>query len=136
MGRTGGKKGQMFIITMVFLVGLVFVVQQGFVNWFAYSIDFYSETQKNDYYLFNNAKDMTDQTFLGSATCTEARNNLNDLTTFFNTRVLTSYFLEFSYSLECGNWPNTAPADPPLDVTIHIKGENTDTQEDFSLYRF
>jgi hypothetical protein len=130
------KKAQMFVLTMVFLVGLVFVIQQGFVNWFAYAIDFYSDTQRNDYYLFDNVKTMAQYTMQSSATCDEARNNLNDLRAFLQSRILSNYFLEFRTRLDCSKWLNTPPSDAPLNASIHITGENVDTYGDFMLYRF
>jgi len=130
------KKAQMFILTMVFLVGLVFVVQQGFVKWFEYSIGFSTDMQRNDYYLFDNIKIMTDQTLKGSQDCDDARNNLNELNNFLQSRVLSGYFLKFTHRLNCANWNNAPPNPAPLNVTIHITGEDTDTYGNFFLYRF
>jgi hypothetical protein len=130
------KKAQMFVITMVFLVGLVFVIQQGFINWFSYSMGFFADIQKNDYYLLDNVKTMAEQTMENSQSCTEARESLNELKSFLQSRVFSGYFLEFMYRLNCANWNNNPPSPAPLNVTIHITGENIDTSGNFFLYRF
>lgn len=130
------KKAQMFILTMVFLVGLVFVIQQGFVNWFSYSMEFFTDVQKNDYYLLNNVKAMTEKTIENSQSCDEARESLNELKSFLQSHVFSGYFLEFRYRLNCAYWNNVPPNPNPLNVTIHITGENIDTSGNFFLYRF
>ncbi len=132
----GNRKGQMFVLTMVFLVGLVFVIQQGFISWFGYSVDLHSGIQRNDYYLFENVKSMAGQTLLGSGDCDSARDNLNDLRSFLNSRILRGYSLDFKYRLYCSNWNNLPPSPAPLNVTIHVTGEETDTHGDFLFYRF
>lgn len=130
------KKGQMFIITMVFLVGLVFVIQQGFMNWFSYSIDYSSRMQMSDYYLFENMKSMARTSLMAASSCSEARDNLNELSTFLNTNVIKGYDLDFTYRINCAYWGNTPPNPAPLNLTIHIRGEDTDTYQNLFLYRF
>ena len=129
-------KGQMFILTMVFLVGLVFVVQQGFVNWFSYSMDFFADTQKNDYYLFDNVRQMIDQSIIGSSTCSETSDNMDELNSFLQSRILRGYFVEIDTSFDCINWYNSPPAAAPLRAGIHITGENIDTYGDFLFYKY
>lgn len=129
------KKGQMFILTMVFLIGLVFVIQQSFMNWFAYSIDFYANTQRNDYYTFNSIRQMSQATLLTSPSCTDARESFNDMTSFLQSRVLSGYFLEYSARLNCAYWNNPPPQPPPLNVTIHVTGKGLDSYSNFNLYR-
>lgn len=129
-------KGQMFVMTMVFLVGLIFVIQQGLMNWYTYSIDYSTRMQESDYYLFENMKSMAETSLMASSTCSEARDNLNELSFFLNTNIIKGYNLDFVHRLDCGNWANTAPAPPPLNLTIHIKGADSNTYQDILMYRF
>lgn len=129
------RKGQMFVMTMVFLIGLVFVIQQSFMNWFAYSIDFYANTQRNDYYIFDSVRDMSQATLSTSSSCTEARENFKEMSSFLQSRVLGGYFLEFNTKLDCSKWSNSPPQAPPLNVTIHVTGEGVDSYSNFNLYR-
>jgi hypothetical protein len=128
-------RGQMFVLTMVFLVGLIFVVQQGFINWFSYSVEFSAGMQKDDFYVLDNMKAMAEQTMSTSLSCEEARTNMDDLRNFLYSRLTSGYFLEFNYRLNCLYWNNGPPSPAPLNLTIQITGENTDTSGSFLIYR-
>jgi hypothetical protein len=129
------KKAQMFIITMVFLIGLIFVIQQGFNDWFEYSIDFSASMQRNDYYIFDSVRAMSEQTLKGSQSCLDARDKLRELEGFLKNRILSGYYLDFSYKLTCANWDNAPPDPAPMNLTLHITGKDTDTHGNFFLYR-
>lgn len=123
-------KAQMFIVTIVFLVGLIFTVQQSL---FQYSfLDLPAQSERNDYYIFSNVKDIINQTIRTAETCLEAEQNVEETAAFLDKQILKGgYVLEIIWSFECANWDTQ---DPVLNLTIHLKGADTDTTGTFYLY--
>jgi hypothetical protein len=122
-------KAQMFIVTVVFLVGLIFAVQQAL---FQYSfLDLPAQSEKNDYYIFNNVKDMVIQGISTAKNCTEAVQNMEEIKAFMNKQILKGgYVLETIYKFDCANWHTQTPF---LNLTIHLKSADTDTTGTFYL---
>lgn len=119
----------MFIVTIVFLVGLIFTVQQAL---FQYSfLDLPAESEKNDYYIFNNVKDVVIRGISTAKDCTEAVENMEEIRAFMNKQILKGgYVLEMTLGFDCANWDTQSPF---LNLTIHLKGANTDTTGTFYL---
>lgn len=114
-------KGQMFIITMVFLVGLIFAVQN---NLSQYSfLNLASSFQGDDFYLLRGIKDSFSSTLTSSPNCGQADKNLQQLKNFLETNI-DEASVEVSYILDCSLWSSS-----PLTVTIHIKSIESDTLE-------
>jgi hypothetical protein len=126
------KKAQMFVVTMIFLMGLIWVVQQ---NLFGYSfLDFSKPLQEMDYYLFKNVKDVVTLGLKTSVDCTDAKENLEELVYFLNKELISGYSLDLKYKLNCTYWNNTPPLPAPLNLSIHIIGKETDTTGSFEIY--
>jgi hypothetical protein len=115
-------KGQMFIITMVFLIGLVFAVQN---NLSAYNfLDLAKAFEKNDLYLLEGIKISFNEA-LKYPTCSETEKNLRELADFLEERIIGGTSIEIDYSFSC----------PPknLSLTIHLKSIEMDTRETLEL---
>jgi len=117
-------KAQMFIVTMIFLIGFIFSVQQ---NLFQYSeADVPGSMEQNDIYLLWNIRDLFRDTLEGSADCAEAQTRLSTLENYLNTRIFRGgYVLEVGYQLLCENWESATEA--PLKLSITLTGEKTET---------
>ncbi len=128
----------MFIVTMIFLAGMISAVQ---ILLLAYSTMDASETlSNNDLYLLNNLKDVTNQTLTSAENCEEFKTRLKELKTFLaDTYGSFEYVTDIDFSVNCDNWNNTPPEDAPVTVSLEIKsgsgGYQTVTREYYRVYR-
>ncbi len=126
-------KGQMFILTIVFLVGLIFVVQQNLAGYS--SFDLSEPFKSNDFYIFRDVRNMFEDTTETSATCDDARNNLRELNNYLGRKILPGGFtLSLEYSLDCAYWDNIDPNPTPVSLLIRIIGKNSETSGEFEIY--
>lgn len=100
-------KAQMFIVTMIFMVGLIFFVQQAL---FGYSsLDLSKPIYMDDYYTVENIVRGVDKTIAGSSTCREANEKISEFIDFVKRRLVKrGYELEGDYLLDCSQ-----PFPPP-----------------------
>jgi hypothetical protein len=126
-------KGQMFVLTIIFLVGLIYVVQQ---NISGYSVlDISGPFEDNDYYIFRDVKDLFERTMTTTSTCIEAGRNLNELNNYIGRKILVGGFtLDLKYTLNCDNWDNVNPGPPPLNLTLKIIGKQSETIGSLRIY--
>lgn len=130
---SGKKKAQMFIITTLFLIGLIFSVQQMIFQYTA--IDLSSTFRENNIYLLQNTKNIINKTIRSAPDCQDFRTNMKELNDFLNSRIpLGGYSLSLSYQLDCSNWGNSLPNPAPLNLTLQIIGKNVDTSARMNLY--
>lgn len=130
-------KGQMFIVTAVFLVSLVFAVQNLIFNY--PFIDFQNTFENNDY-IFANIKNNIQYVLDNSKDCDSAKDNIDELLSFLGQQMVSGYVFDFKYELNCTNWENAPPDPCLLKVTLKtvkmIKGKKSvETEEGFCFYR-
>jgi len=111
-------KAQMFVITMVFLVGLVFAVQ-GILSQYGF-VDLAKAFEKNHAPLLSSIKNSFNST-LQSSPCSELDSNLKELELFLENKIVEGTTIELSYSHSC--------IPPNLNLTIHLKTIEADTTE-------
>lgn len=113
-------KGQMFIITMVFLVGLIFAVQNSLSQYsFLNLADAYTG---NELALLTSVRQSFRDTLAGAFTCEEAGPLLLELESFLERRPVAGKTVEIDQALDCRAGE--------LDLTIRIRypgGELADT---------
>jgi len=129
----GRRKGQMFIITMVFLIGFVFAVQQNLFQYSALEVSEYIE--QNDAYLLQNIKGLFSdalQSVTGCETaeecCSTASQKVSSLSNYLTSQILKGgYVLELGYSfLDCeANWETNNNV---LKIDIVLISETTETK--------
>ena len=123
----------MFVLTMIFLMGVVFVVQQVLFTYSA--VDTSSGTGSDDYYIMKSVRDAAEQTVIGASDCGNASRNLNEFEGFFRSHVMGGGFVvSADHELECGNWNNLPPAPPPVVMNVYVKGKGLDSSARFDLY--
>ena len=115
-------KAQMFIITMVFLVGLVFAVQS-ILSQYAF-LDVAKVFETNDLTLLLSTKKSFQATLQSSPTCQHAGTSLQELENFLEKKVVGGSTIDITYTLDCSLWGSS-----PLNLTIHLKSIETDTLE-------
>ncbi|MFH1978240.1 MAG: hypothetical protein ABIJ92_02860 [Candidatus Aenigmatarchaeota archaeon] len=117
------KKAQMFIVTMVFLVSLIFAVQQSFFQYT--SIDTVSTFDVNDKYLIEDLKDLVNDTMHVSwEDCGEESSNVAALFSY-----LENHNFRNGYAVDFGNSKNS------LDCPSPIPGVNATLDLDIRLRR-
>jgi len=136
------RKAQMFVVTMVFLVSLIFVVQQNLLQYTA--VDTIDIFETHDLYLINNMKEMFQDTLDYSQTCDtgidNASYNLNLLTAYMKDQIyIGGYTVDFGETLnnlDCSNWGSNDPVNPLLVLEIKlVRGIETETEGVYYLVR-
>lgn len=120
-------KAQMFIITMVFLVGLVFAVQTSLSQ---YSfIDLADSFKDNQGELYTSVITSFESTLL-SPDCPAARVHKNELEQFMEGRVIGGTTIDVDATLDCAEWGNQ-----PLQLAVTIRNAENDIHDDVALPR-
>ena len=120
-------KAQMFIVTMIFLIGLVFAVQGSLMQYS--SLDMANAFGGDDFYVFKGVE----QSF-GIVTgdsrggCGPAEGNVQELESFIKRSFVPGTLLEITAALDCSQWGGK-----PLNLTVHVKSMGMDTTEHFIL---
>jgi hypothetical protein len=125
-------RGQMFILTMVFLVGLIFSVQTLLLS-YSY-VDLSRLSQDSDANIMNVLVSAIQDTVERTEICDEVEGNLDELSRVIGTGMLAAYDIDISYDIFCGRWQNQPPGLPPVVADIRITGEKTETEAEFSFY--
>jgi hypothetical protein len=127
------RKGQMFIVTMVFLTGLIFAVQQII---YQYSfIDPSDPMQRNDAPLFFAIRDAYNTSINSASSCAIANASVQQLHYWLMGSSMGPYNLELRYNglsspdLDCGRWGSG----DVLALEVRITGPITDST---AIYRY
>jgi len=122
----------MFVITMVFLVAMIFSVQSLL---FGYSeSDLTQPTQNTDSYAIENMDDAFQSTLESSNDCPTARSNVITLRSLLSSNIKSGRETRISGDIDCsstGDWP----APPELTLDIMISSERGETWTTLDLYR-
>jgi len=130
---SGKKKAQMFIITTIFLIGLVFSVQQLMFQYTA--LDLSAPFRENNIYVLQNTKNIINTTIRSTHDCTDFIAKMKELKDFLDRRIPRGgYSLSLGYTLNCSYWSNSPPQTAPLNLTIYIIGKNVETSSKVYLY--
>ena len=127
------RKAQMFIVTMVFLVGLIFAVQQML---FQYSyLDMPALADYDESMVFENLKDVIGDTVAASHSCAEAQTRLDGLIHLISESGIAGYTIDIQRS-ECNpnHWDNEPPDHAPFNVSIRLTSEKAESFEMMGVY--
>lgn len=128
------KTGQMFIVTMVFLIAMIFSVQQLLFRYTA--IDLTSPPQTTDAYLVDNIKSSFQAATDSSDICSDARKNVKEMKNVITKNIKSGYSIDISGELNCtesGDWP--APPELTIYLTLTGTGPQSETKAKFEFYR-
>lgn len=130
------KKGQMFIISIVFFIGMIFVVQQALFNYSA--VDMSSAFEIHDAEVFDSILGIVDKTITESYYCNETKDSFQErmekLKASFLEEHGKEYSIEILYTLDCSNWDNFPPNPAPLSLGLSLSRQGRDTRGNFQLY--
>jgi len=124
-------KGQMFILTIVFLVGLIFTVQSLLLSY--NYIDLSQASQTSDANILRTVSSAIQDTVEKTESCNDVRDNLDELSNEIGTGMLAIYDIRISYVIDCGDWNNPS-GNPHVEADIKILGEKTETNATLPFY--
>ncbi|NIO23008.1 MAG: hypothetical protein GTN38_03210 [Candidatus Aenigmarchaeota archaeon] len=130
-------KGQMFVVAMVFLVGLIFVVQQVL---FQYTLIDISEPMRlSDTHTIRSLTEDVNRTIKASMQCNGSDDSFETYLEELDSVIKKEetgriYVIYISRSLNCEFWGNSPPAENPLNISIRITGLGKDTTGSFKFY--
>lgn len=128
------RKAQMFVITMIFLLGLIFTVQRLLFQYTA--LDLSAPFRENTVYLLENTRDAINRTIKTTPDCADFSAKMQELNDFLDRSIPRGgYSLSLSYKVNCTYWINSPPNNAPLNLTIQIVGKNADTTSRVYMYR-
>jgi hypothetical protein len=114
------RKGQMFVVTAVFLTGLLFAVQQALLVYS--SLDLSEPFRVKEHMMVRDAINSINETILKAQDCSVFDRNLKELFAALRDEFTSEgYLLELGYSIDCDSWSNTGPP-APLTVSIGFVG--------------
>lgn len=130
-------KGQLFLVSFVFAVGLIFLIQQSL---FQYTDIDVSEPEKgNEFFILKSTLNSINETLLSTDVCDGSkesfRERIGESITFFEKESRREFFTtQIDFDLDCNNWENTPPATPPLDLRIKLIGPGVKASGTFQMY--
>ncbi len=90
----------MFVVTTIFLVGLIFVVQQLLFQYM--SVDPKAGFEFNEYGIVKSLAAAANATLQGSSNCAALENDMEVLKNFIESRTITAgYFVDFNHNVNC-----------------------------------
>jgi hypothetical protein len=127
------RKGQMFVITMIFLAAMIFTVQSLL---FTYNeIDLSHPPQNLDAYVVENMETMFQKALDSSTDCLEVKDNILLLKNIISDKIGSGQEIKVTGNINCssgGGWPSTGP---DLGIQILITRESGETWSSLELYR-
>ncbi|MCK4335368.1 MAG: hypothetical protein KAW40_01445 [Candidatus Aenigmarchaeota archaeon] len=132
----GSKKGQLFLIAIVFMIGMIFVVQQAL---FQYStIEMSEPFERKDIDLFSNMIEIVNKTITETHSCNETKDSFYNKMEEMKISLLEEhgrvYSIEINYDLDCSKWNNLPPNPGPLKITISVASLGRDTRGTYEFY--
>jgi len=120
------RKAQMFVITMIFLAGLIFTVQNSL---YQYSlIDLADTFSGNDAYILRGVKSSFESSINTSPTCEKITENLMELEAFLEKKFVMGSSIDIDYTLDCID-----PGQGSVNVTIRSRSIDVDATETVSI---
>ncbi|MCD6590569.1 MAG: hypothetical protein J7K72_01205 [Candidatus Aenigmarchaeota archaeon] len=131
------KKGQLFLVSIIFLIGTILFIQHAL---FQYSEIDLSEPFKNqDMNLMETTINLINKTIKNTYFCNETKNNFQEKLEYLRHTLSKEqgkgvYSIDIIYDLNCTNWDNVYPHDAPLKITISVIGFGKEAKGTFNIY--
>jgi hypothetical protein len=126
------RKGQMFVVTVVFLIAMVFAVQSLL---FTYSeIDISQPPRARDAYVTQNIESIFRSALDSSDSCQEVRKHIIDLNNFVSSSVMGGQEVKVTGNVNCTSGDGWPPP-PELTISVFVKKEDGETWATFELSR-
>jgi hypothetical protein len=134
----GSKKGQLFLVAIVFMIGMVFVVQQALFQYS--SLQMSQPFEKKEPELLSNMVDVVNYTIRQSQYCNETKDSFQARMESVRNSMISEqgreYSVEMVYDLDCSKWQNSSPNPAPLRITISVSGQGRDMRGTYFFYHF
>ena len=119
-----GMKGQMFIVTIIFLVGMIFAVQQSLLR--------YSEVESTDPFFLDdneiiiNIENSLLSTLQLSPSCEEAGQNIQELVNKLTFGRRRGFRIDIRTEMDCSNWKTSNPV---LKADVAVEGRSVNSRK-------
>jgi hypothetical protein len=128
------RKGQLFIVTSVFIIGIFFIVLQNLLQYSA--IDVSEPMKVNDYYIFKSMPEVANNSLRTTLYCNETKDNLEKNMEELKIFLEKSYIpgvqsINFGYSIDCANWET----DKIVNITISMIGFGKEMRGNYQLHK-
>ena len=132
----GSKKGQLFLVAIVFLIGVIFIIQQALFQYS--SLEMAKPFKTKDIDLFMDTLRVINETIKNTYYCNETKDSFEDRMEELRTSLLQERrigrSIDIVYELNCSNWDNVPPDESPLKVMLRITGPGRETSGNFEFY--
>jgi len=121
-------KGQMFIVSIIFLIVMVFAVQQSLLR--------YKDIQSTDPFLMEDTEIMTNieksfsDTLKASPSCADAEQNMKEVVKELERGRRRGFRVDVQTEMACGNW-KTSSAVMLANVSVESRSVNTKKHMEF-----
>lgn len=130
------KKGQLFLVSVVFLIVMIFVIQQSL-----FSYGYIDPSEAYDSRVVDILADLIEEvnlTIRNADVCSGTKDsfeeNMRDMKSSLLQEFGRAYSIEMIYELNCSFWPNPPPQDPPLFMTLSVTGPGKDARATYGFY--
>jgi len=127
----------MFVVAIVFLVGLIFMIQQVL---FQYTIlDISEPARMSDTHVIRSLSEDINRTIKAKLECKGSDDSFERYLEELDSSLKKEetgriHVISISESLDCNYWNNLPPAESPLNISIRITGLGKDTVGSFRMY--
>lgn len=132
----GAKKGQFFVVSIVFMVGMIFAVQQVLFNYSR--VDMSSPFEIRDAEVFDSVVGVVNRTVKESFYCNDTKDGFQGRLDKLKASLLEEFGREYSieilYNLDCSKWGNSPPNPAPLSLSLSVNRQGRDTRGTFQMY--
>ncbi len=132
----GSKKGQLFLVAIVFLIGIIYVVQQSLFNYT--SVEMSEPFENTDIVLFENIVNLVNETIRDTPSCNETKDSfegkMSDLKLSLLREHGRAYSIDIVYEIDCFRWKNTPPSPAPLRMSVTVTGPGRDIRGTYEFY--
>ncbi len=119
------KTGQMFILTVVFLVGMVFALQQVFLQYAFFDLP--GDAGRTSYPLLAAVATGLNRTVQQATTCEELATNMEEFTAVVEREVLSGFALELEAAADCTGFTQKDRA--ALSATITFRERDSEARK-------
>jgi len=131
------KKGQLFLVAIIFLLGMIFAIQQALFQYTA--LDISEPLHSDETYLIRNIVNLVNRTIKDTYYCNDTVGSFEDEAKRIKKMLQDVqgsgiYSFDMAYDIDCSKWFNSPPDDPPLVLAISVTGFGRETGGRFSMY--
>ena len=120
----------MFIVTLVFIIGMIFAIQQNLAQYSRVEIGKYFEG--DDFILLTNIRASINETVKASESCGELKRNIDEVVMYLEGKNPLGYFVDIKTEIDCDKWGSRN--DPCLSVYVFVMGRDINSEGEYYYF--